>query len=266
MHSILALLRHDALTAASYRLNSVLSLLSLAVTTVPLYLVTDALQPLMEGPIDGEGDRFFAFVLVGIVALRWATVGATALPGAVSGAIRQGRLETLLLAPVPLPMLLAGMIAYQLAWVMVESVVVIGAGLLLGVRLAWAGVPWVLPVLVLITLAYTGIGLVAATLQLRFRTSGPLLNGTIVVSVLLGGVYYPTSVVPSWIAGVADAVPLVYGLRALRGMLLEGTPPAAAAGDLGVLAMITVALLAASGLAFDAALRQSRRAGTLAQY
>ena len=35
-------------------------------------------------------------------------------------------------------------------------------------------------------------------------------------STLLGGVYYPTTVIPSWLASASEFVPLGYGLRALR--------------------------------------------------
>jgi ABC-type polysaccharide/polyol phosphate export permease len=61
-------------------------------------------------------------------------------------------------------------------------------------------------------------------------------------------------------------MPLTYGLRALRGLLLEGASPAAVAGDVAVLAAFAAALLAAGALVFAAALRYARGAGTLAQY
>jgi hypothetical protein len=65
---------------------------------------------------------------------------------------------------------------------------------------------------------------------------------------------------------VSAVVPLTYGLRALRSVLLDGTSLAQVAPDLAVLAAMTVGLFAVSSLAFAAALRHVKRAGGLSQY
>ena len=99
-----------------------------------------------------------------------------------------------------------------------------------------------------------------------FRTTGPLPQGVLIASGMLGGVYYPTHVIPSWIERISDVMPLTYGLRALRRTLLDGAPLSAVASDLAVLAGFIVVLSVAAAIAFRAALGHARRAGTLAQY
>ena len=92
----------------------------------------------------------------------------------------------------------------------------------------------------------------------------PSRRGT--VSALLGGVYYPTKVIPSWIQAVSDFVPLTYGLRALRGTFLQGQSISQVLPDILILSGLAAALLSTSWLAFLWSLRHARRAGTLAQY
>jgi ABC-type polysaccharide/polyol phosphate export permease len=121
-------------------------------------------------------------------------------------------------------------------------------------------------VLAMIVLAHLPFGLMAASLVLAFRTTGPLPTAILTVSGLLGGVYFPTHVVPSWIEHVSAALPLTYGLRALRQALLEGLPLAGFAGDLGILATFTVGLGALAMLMFRTSMSYARRHGTLAQY
>jgi len=110
------------------------------------------------------------------------------------------------------------------------------------------------------------IGVIVASLVLAFRFTGPVVQAVLVSSALLGGVYYPTRVIPSWIREISDFIPLTYGLRALRGVLLEEAPLSAVAGDIGMLALFCVTLLAASSLAIMLSLDYSKRAGTLSQY
>lgn len=72
--------------------------------------------------------------------------------------------------------------------------------------------------------------------------------------------------IPSWLELISRFVPLTYGLRALRQLVLEGAGLGAVAVDVGILAGMTALLLAASAVIFVAALDFARRRGTLAQY
>ena len=85
-------------------------------------------------------------------------------------------------------------------------------------------------------------------------------------SASVGGVYYPTSAIPSWLAHASQAIPLTYGLRALRRAFLDGAPLSAYAGDLAALCGFAIVLFAVALLAFSMAWNYARRAGTLAQY
>jgi hypothetical protein len=61
-------------------------------------------------------------------------------------------------------------------------------------------------------------------------------------------------------------VPLTYGLRALRQILLGGETMGSVLPDVLILAAFTLGLFLASGIGLGLALRYARRAGTLTQY
>ncbi len=266
MARILAFVRQDLRTALSYRLNSLFSIGGLLATVVPVYFVANALQPFMARSIRSEGGEYFGFVLLGMVGLRLAMAGVSSLPTIFWSAIRTGTLESLFVTPVRAPTLVVGMMTYRLLWAAAEAAFLFAVGLALGVRVVGAQAAMAVSILVLITLAYVPFGIFGAALLLLFRTTGPLLTGVVVGSTLLGGIYYPTHVIPSWIGQLAAFVPLTYGLRALRQLFLAGQPVSAVAGDLAVLAAFATVLLAASWWAFAAALRHAKRTGSLNQY
>ena len=266
MREAMALMRASWLTATSYRLNMVFSVVALLVTIVPFYFIADALQPIMAQAISNEGQQYFGFLVVGTVAFSFLSVAVTALPGAVGSGIRSGTLEALLATPARLPAILAGLVGYNIVWTALRAMILIAFGLLLGVRVDWGNVLLASGIVGMIVLAYLPIGLGAAALVLAFRTTGPLPQGVLIASGMLGGVYYPTHVIPSWIERVSDIIPLSYGLRALRRTLLDGVPLSAVASDLAVLAAFIVVLSAAGAAAFALALRHARRSGSLAQY
>src|SRR5690606_26273399 len=145
-------------------------------------------------------------------------------------------------------------------------VVMLLGGIVLGANVLPQQLLFALPILALIVLSYLPFGIIATALVITFRPAGPLPQAVVAGSALLGGVYYPPTVIPSWIQDVSGFVPLTYGLRALRRTVLEGMPLSAVLPDLTVLAGMTAVLLTVAYLGLLQALRHARREGTLSQY
>lgn len=260
------LVRAQWLVAASYRVKLALSLASLIATLVPVYFIAGALQPVMAESIRAQGGEYFAFLIVGMLVFLFLTTAVNSIPHAIQSGIGNGTLEALFATPTSLPTLLGGLTGYGFVWTGARALVLLLGGALLGMQIAWQQLLPALLILALIVLAYLPFGLMAAALVLAFRTAGPLPSAVLAISGLLGGVYYPTNVIPSWIQHVVQAVPLTYGLRALRQALLEGMPLRYIAADIAIVAGFAAVLLGISLAAFTWALRYARRSGTLAHY
>lgn len=266
MRKVLALIRASWLTAMSYRFRAVLSLVSLLVSIVPIYYVAKAIQPVIGSAIATQGEQYFAFLLVGMMSFSFLAASVNALPAAVGSGISTGTLEALLGTPTRLPTLLSGLVGYTFLWTALRAVVLLGAGLAFGAHYAWWRLLPSFVILLLIVLAYLPIGIIAAAFVVAFRSAGPIPQGVVVLSGLLGGVYYPTHVIPVGIQKLSDFMPLTYGLRALRRTLLEGQSLGDVAPDLAMLLVFVGVLMTVSIYGFTLALRYARRAGTLAQY
>jgi ABC-2 type transport system permease protein len=266
MYKILTLMRASWLTAASYRLSMMLSVVTLLVVVVPVYFIANALQPTMAASISSEGGHYFGFLLVGMVVLSFLGPAMNTIPGAISGGIATGTLEAQLNTRTRLPTILAGMMGYGLVWQTARAMLLLFAGWWLGVEVVWSRLLFAAGILFLVILAYIPIGLIAAALVLAFRTAGPLARGALLVSTLLGGVYFPTRVIPSWIEGLSQVIPLTYGLRAIRQTLLEGASLSAVSSDVLTLSLFAGVLLVISTGAFAVAFQHAKRSGSLTQY
>jgi len=264
MDKILAMLIASWRSARSYRLRFLISALSLVATVVPIYYVSGALQQFMADKIRVEGHQYFAFLVVGLATFSLLTAAVTALPSAVGTGIGNGTLETLLGTPIRMPELLAGLVAYDACWAFVRALLVVATAALFGAHFVWGRSLVALAIALLIVASYVPFGLIGTALVLSFRTTGPLPQAVLLVSGLFGGVYFPTRVIPTWIQHLADVVPLAYGLRALRGVLIDGASLSAVARDLALLTLMTVILLALSVGALAVAVRHVKRAGALA--
>jgi ABC-2 type transport system permease protein len=256
MSKVLALIAAQWRVMVSYRTQTLLSFGGLLFTVVPLYFVAGALQPVMANAIRTEGGDAFGFLLVGTSVIMVVTVAG----------IGTGTFEALLSTPTSMPTLVGGMSAFPLVMAALRAGVLLAAGWVFGVSMALGQLPLALFILLILVLAHFAIGLISGATVLAFRTAGPLSRLVLVASSLLGGVYYPTHVIPSWLQAVSGVLPLSYGLRALRRVLLQGAPLGAVAHDLLILLGETALLLALGVGLISVAFRYARRQGTLAQY
>lgn len=266
MRKALALIRANWLTAFSYRLQTFFNLLSIFVTLVPVYFISKALQPMMANVIKTEATDYFGFLMMGLITFMLIQSAVTALHGALSGEISTGSFEALLGTPTSILSLLAGLVGQSFSMTLLRTLVTFLFSAWFGLHVVWSSAPAALFVLALLVLAYLPFGIIAAALILAFRTTGPFPNGVLTVSVLLGGVYYPTQAIPSWLQQGSVFIPLTYGLRALRRSFLDGAPLSSSAGDLTVLVGVTAVMFVVSLFTFALALRYAKHAGTLAQY
>lgn len=266
MSRILALTKANWRVMSSYRIQLLMSMAALIVSIVPLYFISQAVQPVMAASIRDQGGNAFGFLVVGLAAFTLITVCVTALPGAVAGGISNGVFEALLATPTSTPVLMLGLNAFDLTLAALRCAILLVAGWLLGANFAHGQLLPGIAILGLLVLAHVPLGYIGAALVIAFRTAGPLPKGLMLASGLLGGVYYPTTVIPSWLRSVSEYLPLSHGLRALRQVVLQNASLSAVAPDL--LAVVGAALLlhAIAAVAVHSALRYARRRGTLAQY
>jgi ABC-2 type transport system permease protein len=266
MRESFALIRSSWLTATSYRMAMLISLAGLTFIVLPLYFIANALQPTMQHAISAEAQQYFGFVALGAICFSLASSCTTSLPSAIDGAIGRGTLEAMLGTPARLVAICTGLMGYGVLWALLRAAIILAAAALLGASIVWRGAPLGFAVLLLTMLSYAGLGLIFAAMVLVFRTTGPLSAALLTGSMFLGGVYYPTTVIPSWIRDLAGFLPLTYGLRALRQLVLRGDSFAHVARDVEMLAAMTTVSLTVGTIAFYFALQRARRVGTLSSY
>lgn len=141
----------------------------------------------------------------------------------------EGTLEYTFMAPVSRWIHLTGVSLYALTYSVLRVVCVLGGlALMIDLPFRWSQLPGVVAVMAVGSLAFVGLGLIAAVLPVMSPERGAeatnILQG---VLLLISGVYYPVSVLPSWIRPLSRLSPATYALEASRRLLgLEGGAPA----------------------------------------
>ncbi|MCU4183063.1 ABC transporter permease [Acidiferrimicrobium sp. IK] len=185
------------------------------------------------------------FLAPGILALAVMSTAMVGL-GIATGFERQyGVLKRLRTTPLGRPALLGAKILAILAVEVVQVAILVGVALGLG----WSpgGSPGLaVPAAVLATVGFAGLGLLMAG-ALRAEVTLAAANGLYLVLLLLGGMVFPLTSLPSGIRGVARALPSGALSDALHGALSAGgSVPGRAWVVLAVWAVLAPAAAAAT--------------------
>ncbi len=181
----------------------------------------------------------------------------------------EGTLEYTFMAPVSRLTHLMGVSLYALTYSLFRVVAVLGGlALMIDLPFQWSQLPGVAIVLAVSSVAFVGLGLIAATLPLMSPERGAeatnILQG---VLLLISGIYYPIDVLPAWLQPFAWLSPATYALRASRQLLgLEGNQVASLADvtpDLLRLVLLGVILVPFGLWVFNKAEHWAKRVGKL---
>ncbi len=187
------------------------------------------------GVLPAGSGRRVDFLVPGVLALAVMSTAFTGQAIATGFERSYGVLKRLGASPLPRAVLLAGKTLAVAAVEVIGVVMLVAVGFALG----WephagpAGVLWAAALLLLATVAFSGLGLLMAG-TLPAEATLAAANGVYLVFLLLGGVVFPVAELPGWLQGFAGALPTGALSAGLRSALADGAAPSGV--DVAVLA------------------------------
>jgi len=262
-----AFIKRDLYWELSYRFSFAWETLGIFFSVTMFYFISKLFGPSALPYLEGYQVDYFPFVLVGIA---FQTYFATAI-SAFSGAIAQGQITGTLEAMLVTPTKLAHILVYSSLWRFIEASREVFVYLLLGVvlfrlDLGNANLLSACVILALTILSFSCVGLLAAGFILVFKRGDPIAFVMGTLSALLGGVYYPITVLPDWLQTLSYFIPVTYSLRGMRHAVLQGYSVIQLLPDILALVVFFVVLLPVSSYGLQWALRRAKAAGTIFQY
>ena len=222
----------------------------------------------LVGPVRATGGDYFTFVVLGLVGVRVVAAALRGIGEAVEDAIREGRLEGLLVQPVSWTMLPLGLSEWPMLWRLLNTVALCVLAVVLGADIRAAGVPVAVVVLALGAAAAMAVGIAAAAVKLLAKRTEPILTVYGIAATLLSGVYYPIDVLPSPLRAASWLIPDTYVIATLRRALMpqaEIAGPSEAQGLIGLAVFCALVFPGALWL-FRRSVEYGRRTGMLGTY
>ncbi len=264
MNKAWAFLKRDFRVEASYRLNFLLSLAGIFLSVSVFHFLGKIVDP---SAVEADSPDYFSFVIIGIAFSSYLRTGLSAFSDSLREEQMMGTLEAMLSTSTGY----AAVIVYSSLWrflftSLTALAYLLAGALFFGLSLGSANLPPALLLLALTIVSYSSMGILAACFIMVFKRGDPVnwLVGNL--STLLAGVYYPVTVMPGWLQGLARLLPLTWSLKGLRLALLQGCGFGQLKGEILALAAISAVLLPASLFLFRLAVNHAKQVGSLIKY
>ena len=258
-----AIFKRDLLIFTSYRTRLFSMLFSTAVSLTLFYYVSR----LVRSEAIGSPDDYFAFVVVGLIIFGVLTSTMSIPVGTLRAELQAGTFERMVVSPFGPVRSIASLLAFPLTMALLTGVLSLAfAGVAFGLDLHWSTAPLALPVAALGALAFAPFGLAMTAAVVVFKQTNAGATLVITAVTLLAGVYFPVTLLPDWIQWASEVQPFTPAVDLLRNLLV-GTPlDGGALPALAKLAGFAAVTLPLSLLVLRAAVRHSRRRGTIIEF
>ena len=204
----------------------------------------DAAARIPGFPADSYLDFAFAFPLVQAALFGSITAGAD-----LARDIESGFFERLSLTPMRPVALLVGMLAGVVALGLLQGIVFLAIGLLMGVEVS-SGFPGMVVLVLLTVLVALGFGGIGAILALRTGSAEAVESAfpLFFVAIFMSSINLPRDLIEAdWFRFIATINPISYLVEGLRSLVITGWDPQALLLGFGCAVGIIVLSLAGAG-------------------
>ena len=131
-----------------------------------------------------------------------------------------GFLKEIMVAPISRVSIFTGKMLGVSTDSMIQGMIVLMLGFVIGVHITISMVIAVLPLMLLVTLGVVCIGLTLASFMTSLESYGTIMTFVNLPMFLLSGALFPVNNLPSWLKAVVYINPLTYGVDAMRAVIL----------------------------------------------
>jgi len=269
LRALFAIAKKDWTQYWRYPLNAVSSIFQPIIWLTPVYFLGKAFS--LNGQAQGFAQYagtadFMSFILIGTVLSNFIMAVFWGMGFSLKEDMDAGVMESNWLAPIPRLLILIGhSLTSLLVTAATSTIMLLVAALLFGFRVTGDVLQSFLPVIPMMIGLY-GFGFAFAALVLILREANMMVDISSFLVQIFSGVNFPVSSLPKWLLPISLALPLTYGLDAVRGILLKTTTILPIYWELVLLLVFMVVMLWLGTWAFGSLERRVRKWGTLGQH
>jgi ABC-2 type transport system permease protein len=263
----LAFLKKDFLAESSYRFSLFLNFFGIIVSLLSYYFINKLFGNTMVPHLEAYGVNYFSYVLLSSAFFGYVGVGLGSFSERIHAEQQQGTLEAILLTPTKISTILFSLALWNLVLATLDMIIyILLAVFLFKISFAQMNILSALVIFLLTITSFSALGIISASFLLVLKRGNPF--GWILGSLegLVGGVYFPITVLPQGMQILAKFFPITHAIQAIQLAVYQGAPLSRLWPEVSLLFLFSVVLLPVGLAAFSYGLKKARKEGSLGQY
>lgn len=217
----LAFFKKDLINQTSYRLSFFLNILSIFIAVYVFFIFSK----LFEGSnnyLEKFGNNYFFFLIIGIsisdVVLRISSVINTE----VRNYQLTGMFEEIINLKAPIIELLSYSFIYPIVFSIFRLLIfLLFAVIFFDLPLDFTNIGLIMFAISLTLISCIGIAYIAGAYALAFKKGNPLSAINQLSVMILGGVFFPTTILPDWLNYISQFIPITHALEIIRYLFIS---------------------------------------------
>jgi len=260
-------LKKDLKIEKSYGLSFILDIMGIFFSAMSFYFISRLFYKGNMNSSFFSGD-YFSFVLAGLAFMGFINTSLSGFSSSLRQAQASGVIEQIIVSPISVFEYLFSSSIFVYIFSAFRFMVYLLLGLCLGVGFHFnpAGLGWAILLFLLSIGVFSSLGIISSSFVMLFKRGDPVNFFMGNLMGLFGEVYYPVSVLPSFLRVISFLVPLMYALRGIRACLFTSAGFPEIARYLGALSLFFIILFPLSISFYRWALRRAKKEGTISLY
>ena len=218
-----AFLKKDFINQASYRLSFILNIFSIFLAVYIFFIFSKLFEGTNSYLEDYDNDYFF-FLIIGIAVSDLALRISSIINTEVRNYQLTGLFEEIINLRESTTSILLFSLIYPVLYSLVRLTIYLTAAILFfDLTLSFSNIGFILIILLLVIFSFIGISLISGAYAIAFKKGNPLSAINQLSVMVLGGVFFPTSILPSWLGSISQFIPITHALEVIRHLFLPDT-------------------------------------------
>ncbi|MFH2137104.1 MAG: ABC transporter permease [Candidatus Omnitrophota bacterium] len=262
-----ALIKKDLLIETSYKLSFFLNIFSVFVLLLTYFFIDKLFSGRISKHLQEFGVNYFSYVLLSMAFFSYIGVGMGSFADQVRQEQTMGTLETLLLTPTRVGIILGSMACWNLIFATFNICIYFILGVFLfHIDFGNVNILSAIIILILTIICFSSLGILSACFIIVFKRGNPIAWVINNLEGLLGGVFFPIAVMPKFLQTIAQFLPITHAIRAIELAVYKNYTLSQLSSECAILLIFSIILSPLSFFAFGYALKKARQQGSLIQY
>lgn len=264
---MIAFIKKEFLFEISYRFSFLLNILGIFAWILTFYFIDILFGSKIAPHLEPYGVNYFPYVILGIAFFTYVGTGVGGFSNSIRNEQLMGTLEALLATPTRPLIVIISLGIWNFLWATIEILIYLTFGIFLfriditNINLFSAFI-----ILILTISSFSGLGLIAASFIMVLKRGQPVTWVVNTSFELLGGVYFPISVLPNWLQTISSLLPVTYSIKAIQLAVYKGYTPELLFPEIIALLIFSIILMPLGVLFFNLAVKWAKMRGSLTHY